>query len=174
MWLQFKAYRANRLAILGRPKGKRNLPLIQANAEYSFDVTNNTLGLEAADGSETWQPLDRIELTSMMWQDGMVEGDPATAADQHRIDLRRAAQIESLLALLRAAPGRPLASVRADIAQAMNVDLEARRARDAILEDLDRFVQSQGTSTAPEFRTWLGRTIREYEQWLARIVRPAP
>ena len=32
MWLQFKAYRANRLAILGRPKGKRNLPLIQPNA----------------------------------------------------------------------------------------------------------------------------------------------
>ena len=71
MWLQFKAYRANRLAILGRPKGKRNLPLIQPNAEYSFEVTNNTAGLEAADGSETWQPLDRIELTSMMWQDGV-------------------------------------------------------------------------------------------------------
>ena len=174
MWLQFKAYRANRLAILGRPKGKRNLPLIQPNAEYTFEITNNTAGLEAADGSETWQPLDRIELTSMMWQDGVVEGDAATAADQHRIDLRRAAQLESLLALLRRAPGQPLATLRAEIAQSMTVDLEARRARDSILEELDRFIQSQTASTAPEFRTWLSRTVSEYEQWLARIMRPAP
>ncbi len=174
MWLQFKAYRANRLAILGRPKGKRNLPLIQPNAEYTFEVTNSTAGLEAADGSETWEPLDRIELTSMMWQDGAVEGDSSTAADQHRIDLRRAAQLESLLALLRAAPGRPLTSVRADIAQGMTSDLETRRARDSILDELDRFIQAQAASTAPEFRTWLSRTIPEYEQWLARIVRPAP
>jgi hypothetical protein len=174
MWLQFKAYRANRLAILGRPKGKRNLPLIQPNAEYTFEITNNTAGLEAADGSETWQPLDRIELTSMMWQDGVVEGDAATAADQHRVDLRRAAQIESLLALLRRAPGQPLATLRAEIAQTMTVDLEARRARDSILVELDHFIESQTASTTPEFRTWLSRTISEYEQWLSRIVRPAP
>jgi hypothetical protein len=174
MWLQFKAYRANRLAILGRPKGKRNLPLILPNAEYTFQITNSTAGLEAADGSETWQPLDRIELTSMMWQDGMVEGDAETAAEQQRFDLRRAAQIESLLALLRAAPGRPLPSLRAEIAQSMTFDLETRRARDSILEELDRFVQSQAASTAPEFRAWLSRTIPEYEQWLARIARPVP
>src|SRR5262245_45964407 len=174
MWLQFKAYRANRLAILGRPKGKRNLPLIQPNAEYTFDITNNTAGLEAADGSETWQPLDRIELTSMMWQDGVIEGDAATAADQRRIDLRRAGQIEALLVVLRAAPGRPLLSLRAEIAQGMTVDLEARRARDSTLDELDRLIQSQATSTAPEFRAWLSRTIPEYEQWLARIVRPVP
>jgi len=174
MWLQFKAYRANHLAILGRPKGKRNLPLIQPNAEYTFDITNSTAGLEAADGSETWQPLDRIELTSMLWQDGVVEGDAATAADQKRIDLRRAAQLESLLSLLRAAPGQPLTSLRAGIAQGMTADLEMRRARDSILGELDRFVQSQASSTTPEFRAWLGRTIPEYEQWLARIVSPAP
>ena len=174
MWLQFKAYRANRLAILGRPKGKRNLPLIQPNAEYTFEITNSTAGLEAADGSETWQPLDRIELTSMMWQDGVVEGDAATAVEQQRIDLRRAPQIESLLAILRAAPGRPLTSLRAEIAQGMTADLETRRARDSILEELDRFVQSQSASTAPGFRAWLTRTIPEYEQWLARIARPVP
>ena len=172
MWLQFKAYRANRLAILGRPKGKRNLPLIQPNTEYTFDITNNTAGNEAADGSETWQPLDRIELTAVMWQDGMLEGDATAAADQHRLDLRRAAQIESLLALLRAAPERPLTTLREAIAQSMTLDLESRRARDSILGELDRFVQAQVTSTSPEFRAWLGRTIPEYEQWLARIVKP--
>jgi len=111
MWLQFRAYRANRLAILGRPRGKRNAPLIQPNAEYTFQVTTSTAGLEAADGSETWQPLDRIELTSMMWKDGVVEGDPADAADQHRLDLRRVAQLEALLTILRESRGRSLSSV---------------------------------------------------------------
>jgi len=172
MWLQFKAYRANRLAILGRPKGKHNLPLIQPNAEYTFEITNSTKGLEAADGSETWQALDRIELTSMMWQDGMVEGDAATAADQQRIDLRTADQLEALLGLLRRAPGQPLPSVRAEISHSMTNNLETRRARDSILDELDRLIQSQATSTAPEFRAWLGRIIPEYEQWLARIARP--
>jgi len=174
MWLQFKAYRADRLAVLGRPKGKRNLPLIQPNSEYTFDITNNTAGLEAADGSETWQALDRIELTAVMWQDGVFEGDAATAANQRQIDLRRAGQIESLLAQLRRAPERPLTSLRTEVEHGMNVDLESRRARDSILEELDRFIQSQTAPASPEFRAWLGRTIPEYEQWLARIVGPPP
>jgi len=174
MWLQFKAYRANRLAILGRPRGKRNMPLIQPSADYTFEITNSTAGLQAADGSETWQPLDRIELTSMMWQDGMIEGDPASATEQRGVDMRRAAQLQSLISVLRAAPGRSLSSVRGEIEKGMTSDLETRRARDSILDDLDRFVQAQTASTAPEFRAWLSRTIPEYEQWLARIVKPAP
>jgi hypothetical protein len=169
MWVQFRAYRANRLAVLGRPRGKRNSPLIEPNGEYTFQVTTSTAGLEAADGSETWQPLDRIELTSMMWKDGVIEGNRADAADQHRLDLRRVSQLEALLATLRGSRGRSLSSVRAQVAQGMTSDLETRRGRDAILEDLDRFISAQTSSEAPEFRAWLNRTIPEYEAWLARI-----
>jgi len=174
MWLEFKAYRGNRLAILGRPKGKRNLPLIQPNADYAFDVTNSTGGVVAADGSESWQPLDRIELTTIEWQDGVIEGSTAVAQDQHRINVRRAGQLESLLATLRTAPGRPTAAMRAEIARSMGSDLETRRARDSMLEELDRFLQAQTASTAPEFRAWLNQTVAEYQQWLARIARPTP
>jgi hypothetical protein len=174
MWVQFKAYRADRLAVLVRPRGKRNQPLIQPNAEYTFEISNSTAGTQAADGSETWQPLDRVELTAAMWQDAAFDGDPAAAADQRRVDLLRATQLELLLAELRAAPGRPLTSLRADVARGMTSDLETRRARDSIVADLDRFIQAQATSTRPEFRTWLAGTISEYEQWLARIARPAP
>jgi hypothetical protein len=49
---QFKAYRANRLAILGRPRGKRNPPLIQPNTQHTYEVTNSAAALEAADGSK--------------------------------------------------------------------------------------------------------------------------
>jgi hypothetical protein len=169
MWVQFKAYRGNRLATLVRPRGKRNLPLIQPNAEYSFEITTNTGGLEAADRSETWQALDRIELTSLMWQDGVVEGDPASATEQRLMDQRRSGQLETLLAALRAASRGSIARLRAQIADGMGSDLETRRGRDSMLADLDRFIAAQVSSEAPDFRAWLGRTISEYEEWLARI-----
>ncbi len=172
LWLQFKAYRGDRLAILGRPRGKRNLPLVQPGAEYSFEVTTSTGGLEAADRSETWRPLDRIEITSLMWQDGVVEGDPASAAEQRRVDLNRAAQLETLLALLRGARGRSIVGLRDQIAKGMTSDLETRRARDSMLADLDAFVAAQKSPDGPDFGAWLTRTIAEYEPWLARISRP--
>ena len=169
MWMQFKAYRGNRLATLVRPRGKRNLPLILPNAQYSFEITTNTGGLEAADRSETWQALDRIELTSLMWQDGVVEGDPASATEQRMVDLRRARQLEALLAALRGAARGSIADLRAQIAAGMGSDLETRRGRDSMLADLDRFAAAQMSSEAPDFRAWLGRTIPEYEEWLTRI-----
>jgi hypothetical protein len=169
MWMQFKAYRGNSLATLVRPRGKRNLPLILPNTEYSFHITTNTGGLDAADRSETWRALDRIELTSLMWQDGVVEGDPASATDQRMVDLRRARQLEALLAALRGAARVSIADLRAQIAGGMGSDLETRRGRDAMLADLDRFAAAQMSSQAPDFRAWLGRTIPEYEEWLARI-----
>jgi hypothetical protein len=170
MWLQFKAYRGNRLAILGRPRGKRNLPLVLPGAEYSFEVTTSTGGLESADHSETWQPLDRIEVTSLMWQDGVVEGDSASAVEQLRVDVNRAAQLQTLLSLLRGASGRPIVSLREQIARGMTSDLETRRARDSMLEDLDAFVSRHLPPDAPDFEAWQTRAIAEYEQWLARIV----
>ena len=169
MWMQFKAYRGNSLATLVRPRGKRNLPLILPNAEYSFQITTNTGGLEAADRSETWRALDRIELTSLMWQDGVVEGDPASATDQRMVDLRRARQLEALLAALRGAARVSIADLRAQIAGGMGSDLETRRGRDAMLADLDRFAAAQMSPQTPEFRAWLGRTIPEYDEWLTRI-----
>jgi hypothetical protein len=169
MWLQFKAYRGDRLAILGRPRGKRNMPLVAPNSEYSFEVTVSTGGLEAADGSETWRALDRIELTSLMWQDGIVEGDPASAAEQRRVDANRAAQLEAFLVLLRGASRGSIETLRANIASSMTSDLETRRARDSVLEALDAFAAAQKSPAAPEFRAWQTGAIAEYEEWLARI-----
>jgi hypothetical protein len=170
MWLQFKAYRGNQLSILGRPRGKRNLPLVLPGAEYSFEVTTSTGGLDSADGSERWQALDRIEVTAVMWQDGVAEGDPASAVEQHRIDQIRATQLRELVAQLRGAPGQSIGNLREHIAQAMSADLETRRARDSLLQDLDAFIAAGTPPDAPEFLAWLTRTLTEYQQWLARIV----
>ena len=170
MWLQYKAYRGDRLAILGRPRGKRSMPLVQPGAEYAFDIAASSGGVDPTNGVEGWQPIDRIEVTSLMWQDGTVEGDPQPAAEQRRVDERKAAQLVALLHILKRASSRPLASARQEVATAMDSDLEARRARDALLADLDRFIGAGLSPDAPEVRTWLARTVDDFEQWLARVV----
>jgi hypothetical protein len=40
-----------------------------------------------------------------------------------------------------------------------------------MLEALDAFASAGTPPAAPEFGAWLTRTIAEYEEWLARIVR---
>jgi hypothetical protein len=170
MWLEFKAYRGDRLAIIGRPRGKRNLALVLPNAEYSFEVTASTGAPVSGEMSEPWQPLDRIVVTSLMWQDGLLEGDPAPAEQQRRVDANHAAQIRSLLELLRGARDLPLATLRVRMAQTMTFDIETRRARDSMLEDVEAFKRTQRSRDAQDFGTWLTSTIAEYEQWLARIV----
>ena len=172
MWLQYKAYRGDRLAFLGRPRGKRNLPLVQPGAEYSFEITASSGGEAPAAAAVGWQPIDRIEVTSLMWQDGTVEGDSQPATEQRRVDHRKAAQIVALLQIVRSASSRPLASTRQQVATAMDADLEARRARDAVVAELDRFLGAGTSPEAPEVRAWVARTVDDFEQWLARIVPP--
>ncbi len=41
MWFQFKAYRGAK-PISGRPRGRRNLPLVLPNAEYTFELAAGT------------------------------------------------------------------------------------------------------------------------------------
>jgi hypothetical protein len=111
-------------------------------------------------------------VTSLMWQDGVVEGDATSAAEQHRLDATRTVQLQALLSLLRGAGGQSIAALREHIARGMASDLETRRGRDAMLENLDDFLSKQLAPDAPDFGAWLTRTIAEYEQWLARIDPP--
>ena len=169
MWLQYKAYRGTRLAIMGRPRGKRNLPLVLPGAEYSFEITTSTGTLDSPDRPEQWQAIDRIEVTSMMWEDGTVEGDPQSAAEQRRVDQLRAQQLVTLREILRGATSQSIASLREQIAKGMNSDLEVRRARDSLIGELDALVSAGKTPDSPEFRAWVTRTLGECEQWLMRI-----
>jgi hypothetical protein len=172
MWLHFKAYRGDDLtAISGRPRGKRNVPLIPPNGEHTFEVTSSTVG-ESGDSPGAWKPLDRIEVTSLLWQDGVVEGDPEPALQQGRFDTSKAMHIRALIQLLRDARERSIASLRAEIAGATTFDIETQQLKDSLLADLDAFERTQRSVDGQDFETWLTRTIAECRQWLARIVVP--
>lgn len=172
MWLQYKAYRGDRVAIVGWPKGRRSHPLVLPGADYAFEFTTSGGAVDTPDG-ERWTPIDRIEIASLIWQDGTVEGDPQPAAMQRRFDQRRAAEIAAVLQILRRTPpSASLTSLRQQIATGLDADLEARRARDGLLADLDAFIGRGTPPDAPDVRAWRARVTDDFAQWLARIGSP--
>ena len=172
MWMHVKAYRGERVAITGRPRGKRNMPLILPNSELSYEITQGSGGAASGESPQAWQALDRIEITSVLWQDGLVEGDPEPAAQQARFDTNKAAHLRRLLDVLRGARAPSTPNLRTQLARVMNFDMETRQARDLLLADVDALQETQRSRQGESFDTWLTRAIAEYEQWLARIVLP--
>jgi hypothetical protein len=172
MWVGIKGYRGDRLSMTGRPNGKRNQPLVAANAEHSVEVASPGAGRAGSEAPEAWRSLDRIEVASLMWQDGHVEGDPEDARQQKRFDEGRAASLRSLLTVLSGAREPALAALRSELAQTMRFDAETMEARDTILADVDSLERTRRSQHGETFDTWLSRTTAEYRQWLARIVFP--
>ena len=107
MLLAFKAYRGDVIAISGRPRGPGHTPLIPAGEAYvlKLPASANSRG----DGAGAWLPLDRLEITSVLWSDGLVEGDPMPAALEHALDAGVAQQLTGIVAVLRAAARDPSA-----------------------------------------------------------------
>jgi hypothetical protein len=174
MWFQFKAFRGERLALVGRPKGKRNLPLVLPGEQHAFEMATTTGGGPGSpDGPDEWRAIDRIEVTSVMWQDGVVEGDPGQAVEQRSVDRRRAEHLGRMVQSLRAPGVDSIDGLRRQIEEHAAPDAETRQLRDSTLASLDAFLASATPADAPVFRAWLSRVSAEYGAWLARLV-PAP
>jgi len=169
MWFQFKAYRGAK-PISGRPRGRRNLPLVQPNAEFIYELAAGT-GFTPEGSEDSFQPVDRIEITSVMWQDGLVEGDPEPAEQQARFDSAKALQLRTVLTALRTSRDS-LATLRSQIERVSSPDPEVQQFRAALLADLDALERTQRSTNDQDFDTWLARNIAECRQWLDRIVLP--
>jgi hypothetical protein len=170
MWFRFEAHRSERGPISARPRGKRDFPLVLPNAEYTFELAVGSMGRSSGDDPGAWLPLDRIEVTSLMWQDGVVEGDKETAREQLAFDKQRAAHLRALLGMLRGS--RSIAALRDAIARTRPQDVELKKVWDDLFAQLDRFAAQPLSSDGLDFKTWLGWTVIDQEQWLARIVFP--
>jgi hypothetical protein len=169
MWLHYRALAGSR-TLTSRPRGKRNHPLIAANGEHTFEIAAS-FGVPAGDATAA-APFDTVEITSLMWGDGIVEGAQAVAAQQGKVDSSRAAALRGFVALLGSADSNSLSSLRARLARSMDVDLETREFRDSVIAELDRIQQTGRSSRGVEFAEWRTKTIGEAQQWLDRIVLP--
>ena len=167
--IQYETSRGGARAATGRRKNDRNEPLAVPDGRYTFEI-------------QTASPIDRAAITSVLWDDGSIEGDGALAADERVLDLGKAVQIRRVLKLLHEfaeRDGEP--AVYAFRAKASALPLtgevpypEASRAgmqwvKDALMKDLDIFARAQSSRTAGSFATWIADTTAAYEEWLARI-----
>lgn len=197
MMLAFKAYRGNAIAISGRPRGPGHTPLIPAGEAYLLKLPASANG--RGDGASTWLPLDRLEVTSVLWSDGLVEGDPMPAALEHALDAGTARQLAAILAVLRAAArepsARPLPQLRNEIA-ALGLEVAAEDAARALaaipgpaqlsaaqvgstMESGMRNARSAALNDLDEYITsapstsdyvrWLARVIAKFDAWRSRI-----
>ena len=170
LWVYFRGVGGEK-TLTGSRKGKRDRPLVAPNEEYVFEIAMR-ISRASGDTPEGWQPIDRFAITSLIWQDGLVEGDPAAARRQATFETNRSAQLQALIALLRAAREQPLATLRAALALPTTFDEETQEARDAVLADLDSFERTSRSRDGRDFESWRAARIAEYEQWLSRIVIP--
>jgi hypothetical protein len=172
MWMRYQGSGDGKPLISSRPRGKRNLPLVPAGGEHTFDIRILGSNLAPGDPRQAWRPLDTVAIQSLMWEDGLVEGDREIAKGQGRIDAARSANLSAFVALLRTARAESLGSLTSQIERTMDADAETREARDAVLADLESLKTTGRSRDGVEFKAWLKRTIDEHQQWLSRIVLP--
>lgn len=172
MWMRYLGTGAGKPLIASRPRGKRSLPLVPAGEEHSFDIRILGSNLAPGDPRQAWSPLDTLAIQSLMWADGIVEGDRNIAKGQGRFDATRAAHITAFLGVLRSARAESIGGLRTRLERTMDADAETREARDAVLADLESLESTGRSRDGVEFDAWLKRTIDEHQQWLSRIVLP--
>jgi hypothetical protein len=164
----------------GKPRGQAGLPLIAPGKDYVV-----TLRASARNGGE-WVMLDRLDITSVTWSDGLVEGDPQPAADTRAVDAGTARQLVQIVTILRAAArapeAHPLPQLRDDIAAlpiAVAPDqappgaqslarIGMQNAKNAALNDIDEVARR--APLAPDaYGAWLDASAAKFNDWLVRL-----
>jgi hypothetical protein len=161
------AFLGSQRIVSDRRKSPRNEPLVLGHGEYAFDLA---------------APFDRLVVTSVLWDDGSVEGDPGLLADERVLDIGKAAGLRRVMKLLREygdladrqSPGGLRArlavlSVIPDVPSSRGEQLGMQQVKDAVLEDVIAFERAQPSPNAAAWRSWLDQTINAYEDWFARI-----
>jgi hypothetical protein len=165
--LDVSEFRGSERVLSDRRRAARNEPLVLPGDEYLFDLP---------------MPIDRFVVTSVLWDDGRVDGDPGLLADERVLDLGKAAQIRRVMKLLR--DYRDLSArqsvdelrgalmtlpVTEDVPTANGAQAGLQQVKEAVLQDLMTFERGQPSPNAETWRRWLDQTIGAYEDWFARI-----
>ena len=119
MSLAFTCFSAERPSISGRPRGATHTALIPPGETYEMRFPA-PLKQGQRGGPQGWSPIDRFIITSVLWSDGLVEGEQEPAAGERALDAGTANQLQRAVAVLRtaaAAPGaHPPDTLRTEIA----------------------------------------------------------
>jgi hypothetical protein len=201
MALRFEAFRGRTKSVSGTPRGRGNVPLIAPGESYELRV-GASANASRAGAPGGWLPLDRVAITSVIWSDGVVEGDPEPAARERALSAGTAAQLARALTILRRAAQAPLevAALRADVA-ALGIDADRaavedvaaslpdpalltpaaisqtmrsgmQNAKNALLNDIDQFARSSTAADPGAYADWLRAMVLKFDAWRQRIAGP--
>jgi hypothetical protein len=187
MAVSFKMYRGEKEVGSGRRKTNRSTPIVEAAGEYTF-----TLQV----GSGDTPGFDRFGVDAVLWDDGRVEGNPELKATERALAAGHAQQLRRVLEILRdAAPAndvtaepKSLSQVRAAVAalpiavdaadaalaaegilgHAYSAQIGKQQVKDAVLQDIDAYVQAHPGSTGSSAAPWALEAQPKYSAWLSR------
>jgi hypothetical protein len=108
MSLAYKGYRGDLVSLSGHPRGPTHAALIAPGESYDLRFAASA-NARARGASDAWLPMDRFVITSVLWSDGVIEGDPAPAASEVALDAGTVNQLQRAVAVLRTAAAAPAA-----------------------------------------------------------------
>jgi len=170
MWVHFEGYRDGK-RFSGGQGGDWNQPLVAPRSEHAFEIAIGPSGFIPGDSPEAWSAIDRLEITSLMWQDGRVEGTRANAVSRSRSYERRATELRALIALLDDRRWESPAALRTRLEAVTSTDAEIRFYLGILTADLQKLSESGRARDLP-FEQWLPAMAKFVRDWLNRIVLP--
>jgi hypothetical protein len=194
MMLAFNAYRDGRIALSGKPRGSRHTALVAPNGTYVLKMN-----VSPVPGGNGWRSFDTIAITSVLWGDGAIDGDPAAAAETQVVEQGTAAALDRLIPVMRDASVNPAAHPASRVRESLNAlsieigadELAAAAARvpgsaklpAGSVRSLMRIGKQNVKTVALEdlddlpqpvanvaaYAEWLRHAVAEYEAWRGRI-----
>ena len=131
--------------------------------DYAFELA---VGNKEGD---SWRTLDRIVLTSVVWDNSAVDGDPQPAMQERTLARSRAVQLQTVLKTLRSRHATSFSMLRAAFAALDRSDRGLDNARGEALTDLTKLEHAG----ADALNRWVVTKITEYSAWLSRCERAA-
>jgi hypothetical protein len=166
--LRLAAYRGEQMVISALRRGDRNHPLVAAKSDYTYELMTSNTRTDGADAAG-WATIDRLAITAVLWEDGLVEGEAWPIEQDRRIHATRHKQLATVLQTI--AEARSPSDLRAALQRFIeDSDTTSRQLAETVLEDLNTFDRS-ATSGTPAYRQWLESKAAEYREWLVRIER---
>jgi hypothetical protein len=180
-----QSYRGAAQGLSSVQRGLEGRPAMTPGGSYTFDIPL-TSGRKTDDGAWAPAPLDVIEIDSVFWEDGSIDGAPNVVSARIPSESGQRLQLTRVTEILRHAIKEVdadtglLARIRMEIqalsdreeGQLPDAQTGMRLAKTAALADVARFERDRSTADdSAAVRRWLTSTIDRYERWMARLAR---
>ena len=163
--IQIKAYDGGREVMSGRQRGTRDLPWLAPGTTHTFNYSVG--GKTGPDGSPMWNSWDRVEIPSVVWDDGLVEGDRSLVTSEQSGNVEKMAQIPRILEILKNFRGDD-ASLQAAL-DSLPQTAGGEVVKTELLKQWNGYRSEFDRNNFRSLQGWLETTARIFREWLERL-----